>query len=321
MAKKRKYDDSVEELVNQMPPMGEEELDSFMETHGVKPVEDEPQDALDDDGTSSAGIAEAEDGQTTSEEDDGETDAKQEEGYQQGKSVPYGALKEERIKRKEATEKAKEYEKNLADIRKQNEELQRQFSEMQKQLIEAAQSNRKPVQPEQGPEPDPLRDAVLGYVKPLIEPFQQERQQKEQTQKTLSEMQKVAAESEKRAREKYEDYEDRTKSIFQYARERAAQGDPSYALDIMSQRDPAEYAYTLSYRLGAVKKQAGAKPPQNTQSKIEAIANHPRAGMVVGGGGTEETSLDAKMNRINAGELKWTDLSKEEQNRLLKGNF
>lgn len=322
MSKKnrRKYDESVEELVKDMPDMADDEFDSFMEEHGVKPVDDTEAEAPDDEGTPSVGEAEAEGGQPT-QDDDGPT--REGEDYS-GKSVPYAALKEERMKRKAESEKAKQYETQVEVVRKQNEELQRQFMEMQKQLLETAQKNRQEQAPQPEPEPDPLRETVLNYVKPLIEPFQQEHQQREQQKQAMLQMQKTAMECEKKAREKYPDYDDRTKRIFDYAMNRAKQGDLSYAMDIMRNPDPAEYAYTLSFRLDATKPKdtAQAKPvADRTQDKIQAIANMPRAGMVQGGSGADDVSLELKMQKIQSGEMLWTDLTKEEQGKLLRGKF
>lgn len=321
MSKKnrRKYDEGVEELVKDMPLMGEEELDSFMDEHGVKPVDDEAKDAPDDEGTPSAGEAEAEGGQPRQDDDGNTADG---EDYS-GKTVPYAALREERTKRKSESEKAKQYETQIEAIRRQNEELQKQFMEMQKQLLETAQKNRQEQAPKPEPEPDPLRDAVLNYVKPMIEPILQERQQVEQQRQMLGQMQKIASESEKKAREKYSDYDERTKHIFEYASARAKQGDPSYAMDILMSPNPAEYAYTLSFRLDAMKPKEQVQPPvaDRTQDKIQAIANMPRSGMVQGGSGTDDISLEAKMAKIQSKEMRWTDLTKEEQSRLLRGKF
>lgn len=332
MTKKKKQDEGMEELYAQMPEMTDEEREAFMKEHEAEPIADDEENETEEQSTAPDGEAESEGGPQT-QEDDGEADVDseepdgEEEDYGQGKSVPYAALKEERTKRKSESEKAKQYESQLDEIKNKNEELQRQFMEMQRQLLEAANANRQQTQTQEqaGQEEDPLRDAVLGYVKPLIEPIQQERQQKEEQQKNLQQLRGRAVECEKRAREKYEDYDNRTKGIFEFAKQKASQGDPSYVMDILNHPDPAEYAYTLSYRLEAHKPKEEQSRQESTsketQNKYAAIAKHPRSGMIPGGSGGEEASLEGKMAKIHSGEMSWTDLTKEEQNRLLRGKF
>lgn len=334
MSKKRELSQEMEELVSQMPPMDEDELDAFIKEHGLDTAEKpageagEPENGTPDASaageTDAAGAQEPE-GKPQEESVDGDSDEGKDE---QDKRVPYAALKEERSKRKSEQEKARELEQRLEELRKKQEEYQKQFQEMQRQLYEAAMANRQAQSKQQeqiSQEPDPLRDIVLEHVKPLIDPILEERRQREQMQQMMQQMGQNAIECEKRAKQKYEDYEERTKEVFAFAAQRAQQGDPSYALDILSQRDPAEYAYNLAYRLEAQKpkKQTSQNTgmQDSTTKKIEAISKHPRTGLVPGGGGGNESNLVAKLEKIKTGELQWTELTKEEQERALKGKF
>lgn len=335
MSKKRKLTPEMEELVSQMPPMGDEELDAFIKEHGLEATEPEVETGEPEEGTPDADApAAGETGTVGAEEPEGEPEKEpvdeepDDEKGEQDKRVPYAALKEERSKRKSEQEKARGLEKQFEDMRKQQEEYQKQLQEMQKQLYEAAMANRQaqPKQQEQAPqEPDPLRDIVLEHVKPLIDPILEERKQREQVNQTMQQMRQNVAESEKRAKEKYDDYDERTQNIFAFAAQKAQQGDPSYAMDILSQRDPAEYAYNLAFRLEAQNPQKQA--PLNTEvqdsttKKIEAISKHPRTGLVPGGGGSGESNLVAKLEKMRTGELRWSELTKEEQERALKGKF
>ena len=314
--------ESMEEFEKSLPPMSDEEKAAFMETHGL--TEAEPDATDDEDSTDDS--PEGEEPKAGEEQDaDKSVEVKTEEPTPETKTrkgpVPYAALKEERDKRKAESERAKQYESQLTETRKHNEELQKQYMEMQKQLLETVTANKKtPVEEEEVA--DPLRDTVLGYVKPLIEPFQKEREEQEKKQGEMAQMGQRATESEKRARGRYEDYEERTKDIFAFAKQRAAQGDPSYSLDILSQKDPAEYAYNLSFRLEKQKGNKGKEAPDDqTNQKLEAIAKHPRAGKVPGGGGTDAPNLAAKLEKVNMGEMKWGDLTPEEQKRALNGSF
>jgi len=155
---------------------------------------------------------------------------------------------------------------------------------------------------------DPLVQVVDGVVSKKLgsDPYLREVRDYIRNQREQQEMLQWAERSQREAQSRYGDFDDVTAPVVSAARQ-----NPELARYILTQADPAEFAYTLGVRLKF--EEMRQQTEQKRNGRLQEIAKHPRAAQVRGASSISPAGVDPDQMSV----AEWEEL-KQANPQLVK---
>lgn len=204
--------------------------------------------------------------------------------------------------------KAEEMEKAMYEERAKRKTMRKDLDSLNQYVLRLQQNQLEGQKPKAQEPVDPLVQVVDGVVSKKLgsDPSLREVRDYIRNQREQQEMLQWAERSQREAQSRYGDFDDVTAPVVSAARQ-----NPELARYILTQADPAEFAYTLGVRLKF--EEMRQQEAQKRNGRLQEIAKHPRAAQVRGASSISPAGVDPDQMSV----AEWEEL-KQANPQLVK---
>lgn len=228
---------------------------------------------------------------------------------EQGEQEPAGQAK---LKPEELDfwkRKAEEMEKAMYEERGKRKAMRRDYDELNRFVHRLQQERPEATAAPSGQQADPLAQVVDTAVHSRLanDPALRELHDYVRSQQEQAQVIQWAEKSQQEARQRYSDFDEVIAPVVE-----AAQNHPELAAYVLSQTDPAEFAYTLGIRVKF--EELRQQEQQRKTAKLAEMAKHPRAMQVKGASSFASGDVDPDGMSVE----EWDDLKRNNPHLIRK---